>query len=129
MAISFATMLGTLVRKGNLEVETADGTTHVLGDGFGPRLAVRLADRAAERELLMNPALTLGELYMDGRLIVTGGSLYELLELGAKNLSELKGLPWVKALEKIRVAFRGLHQHNDRRRAKANVARHYDLDA
>jgi cyclopropane-fatty-acyl-phospholipid synthase len=129
MAISFATMLGTLVRKGNLEVETADGTTHVLGDGFGPRLAVRLADRAVERELLMNPALTLGELYMDGRLIVTGGSLYELLELGAKNLSELKGLPWVKALEKIRVAFRGLHQYNDRRRARANVARHYDLDA
>ena len=129
MAISFAAMLGTLVRIGNLEVETADGATHLLGDGSGPRLGVRLEDRAAERELVMNPALTLGELFMDGRLIVTHGSLYELLELGARNLSELKGLPWVQALEKIRVAFRGLHQHNDRRRAKANVARHYDLDA
>ena len=29
----------------------------------------------------------------------------------------------------VRVAFRGLHQRNDRRRAKKNIARHYDNDA
>ena len=129
MAIPFATLMGKLVRTGNLEVETANGETHTLGDGSGPRLGVRLADRAAERQLLLNPALRLGELYMDGRLILTRGSLYELLELGTRNLAALEELPWVKALERARVAFRGVHQRNDRRRAKKNIARHYDNDA
>jgi len=129
MAISFATVLGKLVRKGHLEVETADGAAHSFGDGLGPLLGVRLADRAAERELLLNPTLALGELYMDGRLIVTRGSLYDVLELGARNLAEVEDLPWVTALEKARVAFRSLHQRNDRVRAKDNVARHYDHDA
>ncbi len=129
MAISFATMLGKLVRKGDLEVETVDGATHRLGDGVGPRFGVRLADRAAERELLLDPALALGELYMDGRLVVTRGSLYDVLELGASNLADVQELPWVKALEKARVAFRSLHQRNDRNRAKGNIAHHYDHDA
>ena len=122
-------MLGKLVPTGDLEVETADGATHRLGDGVGPRLGVRLADRAAERELLLNPALSLGELYMDGRLIVTRGSLYDILELGARNLAEIEKLPWAKTLEKVRAAFRGVDRRNDRGRAKTNVARHYDHDA
>ena len=122
------TLLGKLVRTGNLEIETADGVRHSFGDGAGPRLGARLTDRAAERELLIDPAFHLGELYMDGRLIVTEGSLYELLELGAKNLAVLEELPWVKAIERARVLFRGLHQRNNRRRAKENVARHYDHD-
>jgi cyclopropane-fatty-acyl-phospholipid synthase len=65
---------------------------------------------------------------MDGRLTVTTGTLYDVLELGARNFAELEDLPWVKALEQARVAFRGLHQRNTRRRAKQNVARHYDND-
>jgi cyclopropane-fatty-acyl-phospholipid synthase len=129
MPISFTAWLGKLVRTGSLEVETADGAKHVFGDGSGPRLGATLADRAAELELLMDPAFAFGELYMDGRLIVTRGSLYDLLELGARNLSRLEALPWVKALDRARVAFRALHQRNDRRRAKTNIARHYDLDA
>ena len=47
---------------------------------------------------MLNPALTLGELYMDGRLVLTKGDLYDLLELGARNLAELEGQPWAKAL-------------------------------
>jgi cyclopropane-fatty-acyl-phospholipid synthase len=125
----FKAFLRRLVRKGRLEVESADGTVETFGDGAGPVLGVKLLDHAAEWKLMLNPALSLGELYTDGRLIVTQGDLYSLLELGARDLAELEGLPWVKALNKARMAFRGLHQHNNRRRAKRNVARHYDLDA
>jgi cyclopropane-fatty-acyl-phospholipid synthase len=110
-------------------VETADGVSETFGDDVGPPLTVKLLDRAAEWRLMFNPALSLGELYMDGRLIVTRGVLYDLLELGARNLAEIERLPWVKALDTIRVAFRGLHQRNNRRRAKHNVAAHYDHDA
>jgi len=129
MAVSFVRLLGRLVRKGNLEVETADGKIHRFGDGSGPLLGAKLADRAAERELIINPAFSLGELYMNGRVIVTRGSLYDLLELGAKNLSDVEGLLWVKALDKTRFVFRGMHQRNDRRRARSHIAQHYDLDA
>ncbi len=129
MPISFAALLGKLVRKGDLELETADGAKHRLGDGSGPKLGVKLVDRAAERKLLVNPALHFGELYMDGRLTVTRGSLYEVVELGARNLAGVEELPWVKALENARVALRGVHQRNDRRRARRNIARHYDNDA
>ena len=128
MATTFATLLGKLVRTGNLEVETADGERHRLGDGSGPKLGVRLLDRAAERELLIDPAFALGELYMDGRFLVTQGSLYDVVELGARNFAYLEDLPWVKAIEKARVFFRGFHQRNDRKRAKGNIARHYDHD-
>jgi cyclopropane-fatty-acyl-phospholipid synthase len=128
MARTFATLLGKLVRTGNLEVETADGVRHRVGDGAGPKLGVRLLDRAAERELLIDPAFALGELYMDGRFVVIEGSLYDVLELGARNFSTIEELPWVKAIEKARVFFRGFHQRNDRKRAKDNIARHYDHD-
>ena len=129
MSAPFRAYLRRLIRRGRLEVETADGVTETFGDGVGPRLGVKVLDRAAEWRLMFNPALSLGELYMDGRLVVTRGGLYDLLELGARNLAEMEGLPWVKALNKVRVAFRGLHQRNDRRRARRNIASHYDLDA
>jgi cyclopropane-fatty-acyl-phospholipid synthase len=128
MSAAFAAFLRRLVRSGRLEMETADGVVQTYGDGAGPLLGVKLVDRAAERGLMLNPALALGELYMDGRVVVTKGDLYDVLELGARNLRELEGEPWAKALTKARIALRGLHQRNNRRRAKRNVASHYDLD-
>jgi cyclopropane-fatty-acyl-phospholipid synthase len=128
MSAAFTAYLRRLVRKGRLEVRTAGGAAEVFGDGSGPPLGVELLDRAAEQRLMLNPALAFGELYMDGRLVLTKGNLYDLLELGARNLAELEGQPWMKALNKARIALRGLHQRNDRQRAKRNVAIHYDLD-
>jgi cyclopropane-fatty-acyl-phospholipid synthase len=128
MSAAFRAFLRRLVRRGRLEVETADGVTETYGDGAGPPLGVKILDGAAERRLMLNPALALGELYMEGRAVVTKGGLYDLLELGARNLAELDSQPWAKALAKARIAIRGLHQRNNRQRAKRNVARHYDLD-
>ena len=128
MSAAFRAFLRRLVRKGRLEVETADGVVATYGDGAGPPLGMKVLDSAAERRLMVNPALALGELYMDGRVVVTKGGLYEFLELGARNLAEFEGQPWAKALNKARIAVRGLHQRNHRRNAKRNVASHYDLD-
>jgi cyclopropane-fatty-acyl-phospholipid synthase len=128
MNAAFKAFLRRLVRRGRLEVATADGAAEVFGDGVGPPVGVKLLDGAAERRLMLNPELAMGELYMDGRLVVTKGDLYDLLELGARNLAELAGDPWTKTLAKGRLVFRGLHQRNNRRRAKRNVASHYDLD-
>ena len=128
MSAAFRAFLRRLVRKGRLEVETADGVVGTYGDGAGPPLGMKVLDSAAERRLMVNPALALGELYMDGRVVVTKGGLYEFLELGARNLAEFEDQPWAKALNKARMAVRGLHQRNHRRNARRNVASHYDLD-
>jgi cyclopropane-fatty-acyl-phospholipid synthase len=128
MNAAFRAFLRRLVRRGRLEVATADGVAETFGDGLGPPLGVKLLDGAAERRLMLNPELALGELYMDGRLVLTKGDLYDLLELGARNLAALADGPWAKAVARGRLAFRGLHQRNNRRRAKRNIASHYDLD-
>ena len=128
MNAAFRAFLRRLIRKGHLEVETSDGVIETFGDGSGPPLGAKIVDRAAERRLILNPSLAFGELYMDGRVVVTKGSLYELLELGVRNFAAIESTPWVTALNKARIAFRGLHQRNHRRNARRNVAAHYDLD-
>jgi cyclopropane-fatty-acyl-phospholipid synthase len=128
MSAAFRAFVRKLVRKGRLEVETSDGVVESFGDGSGPPVGLKLMDTAAERRLMLNPALTLGELYMDGRAVVTKGGLYDLLELGARSLHEIESQPWARALAKARMSLRGLHQRNNRVRAKRNVASHYDLD-
>jgi cyclopropane-fatty-acyl-phospholipid synthase len=117
------------MKNGRLEVETADGVKETYGDGSGPPLAVRILDSAAERRLMLGPSLALGELFMDGRVVIVKGDLYGVLEMGARNLAAMEGEPWLKALNKARVAFRGFHQRNHRLNARRNVAAHYDLDA
>ena len=120
--------LAKLVRVGQIEVESADGSVRTFGDGTGPRLGVRFVDRAAERAMMFDPTLALGELYMDGRLQVTHGDLYDLLEVGARNLLVGGGPRWLIYWDKLRIALRNFYQRNDRLRARRNISSHYDLD-
>ena len=128
MGALFKYFLSRTIRFGNVEVQTADGSVSTYGDGNGPRLSVRFKDRAAERALMWDPSLALGELYMNGRLEVTQGDLYDLLELGACNLVAGAAPPWVAYWDRARIAVRNFHQRNDRFRAPRNIASHYDLD-
>lgn len=120
--------LARIVQRGSLEVETSSGARFRVGDGTGQPVAVRFADKAAERRLMLNPALALGELFMDGRLVVTRGNVYDLLELVARNVNVLTPPGLGKVRDQLRFALRRLHQRNTARRAKRNVAHHYDLD-
>ncbi|HLJ72617.1 MAG TPA: cyclopropane-fatty-acyl-phospholipid synthase family protein [Roseiarcus sp.] len=128
MGVILRRMLPSLIRVGSLEIETADGFVGAYGDGTGPKIAVKVTDKAAERALLLDPALALGELYMDGRVLVTRGDLYDLLALGARNMALEGGPRWLKWIEKARVLTRALRQRNDRFRARQHIAHHYDLN-
>ena len=123
-----ALFVDKLIRHGHLEVESGNGAKRRFGDGAGPKIAVRIADRAAERELLLNPELALGELYMDGRLELVEGDLYDFVALAAENSMALGGSRWIKLLEKARIVLGRFRRRNDRKRAKTNVERHYDHD-
>ena len=128
MSPLLAFFLSKLVRRGRLEIVGADGARREFGAAAEPRVVVRLADRAAERELLMNPELALGELYMEGRLDLVEGDVYDLLSLAAENTVVCGGSLWLRLIEKARVALDRLQRRNDRKRSKSNVARHYDHD-
>jgi cyclopropane-fatty-acyl-phospholipid synthase len=121
-------IISKLIRFGRLRVEFPGGVARDFGDGTGPQVAVRFADHSAIWQLLRDPELKLGELYMDGRLQVTRGDVYDLLALGTANLWKGGELTWIKAIEKIRDRLTRWRTRNDRPRARKNVASHYDLD-
>src|SRR5215831_13573305 len=69
------------VARGNLRVTTARGATLSFGDGSGPPVAVRFTSAGAQRRVLLNPDLRLGEAYMDGTFVVDRGSIAEFVDL------------------------------------------------
>jgi cyclopropane-fatty-acyl-phospholipid synthase len=118
--------LRRFVRRGSLTVTTARGRTGTFGDGTGFPVAVRFTSATAQRGVLFDPELRLGEAYMEGTLVVERGSIADLLALllgqdgiGARNWAVPRF---------IRYLFRRLQQLNLRSRARCNVAHHYDLD-
>jgi cyclopropane-fatty-acyl-phospholipid synthase len=118
--------LRRFVRRGSLTVTTAAGRTHTFGDGTGTAIAVRFTTQGAQRGVLLDPELKLGEAYMDGTLVLEHGSIADLLSL-LLNQERLSGRNW--ALPRFaRYRARRLQQFNRRSRSRRNVARHYDLD-
>lgn len=117
-----------VVQEGLLEIEDARGQSYRFGPGGGPQVNVRLMDTRAEWDLLRDPTLTLGELYMDGRLCLRRGNIYELLSLLHRGASE-ENLPWfLKPLSRLRFMTRRFRQANSLRRAEQNARHHYDID-
>ena len=129
MSVFLRRFLDQLIKRGALEVETGSGGRFMVGDGGQDLLGIRFVDQAAQRRLLLNPVLALGELYMEGGLIVTRGSIYDVLALVASNLSWQTPPGLARARERMRKTLRPLHQRNTKRRAARNVGHHYDLDS
>ncbi len=122
-------VFGHVVRRGALEVTLASGRRMRFGDGAGDTVAIRLADRRAELALALDPYLQVGELFMDGRLIVERGTIYDFLHLVLDNLHGRPVPRLARLLEWPRYWMRRLRQLNLPGRARRNVAHHYDLDA
>jgi cyclopropane-fatty-acyl-phospholipid synthase len=128
MGLLVRTFLKQVVQHGTLEVETATGARFVVGDGTGSPLAIRFADGGAASQLTLNPTLAFGELFMEGRLVVTRGSIYDVLSLTSSNLKFKEPHGIAKVRTRLRRALRPLQQRIGARRARRNVAHHYDLD-
>jgi cyclopropane-fatty-acyl-phospholipid synthase len=113
------------VTHGNLQVTTARGATLSFGDGAGPPVAVRFVSAGAQRRVLLNPDLRLGEAYMDGTFVVERGSIADFVDLvGGGRAVPWWGLP-VAGLHHL---WRRISQYNWRSRSRRNVAHHYDLN-
>jgi cyclopropane-fatty-acyl-phospholipid synthase len=121
-------ILDRTITTGHLDLIDADGRNYGFGDHSEPPVVVRITDRHTERQLALNPALAIGEAYMDGRLVVEQGTIYGFLDLLAANFQGAAWPRWMWATERLRFVTRRFHQFNPRSRAKRNVACHYDLD-
>lgn len=119
--------LSQFIRRGSMTVTTAKGSKFTVGDGLGEPIAVRFVTADAERKILINPELGLGEAYMDGEFVVERGTIADALAI---LLDQPDLLPqWAKPWWHLRYLTRHLKQFNPRARARKNVAHHYDLDA
>jgi cyclopropane-fatty-acyl-phospholipid synthase len=121
------TVLRYTVRSGALEVRDCSGKTRRFGDGTGPLLAIEFTDRQIERELLFDPQLAFGEGYMQGRILVRAGTLYDVIALLARNIEEHPFPAWMGFANGLRRWTRWTRQLNRPGRSKRNVAHHYDL--
>ncbi|HEY4921895.1 MAG TPA: cyclopropane-fatty-acyl-phospholipid synthase family protein [Xanthobacteraceae bacterium] len=120
-------MIARLIRRGNLRLTTARGTTLTFGDGTAPPIAARFTSVAAQLGVLVEPELKLGEAYMNGTFVMERGSIAELLAL-VMGADRGHALRWWHPTEALRLVWRRLKQLNLRSRARRNVAHHYDLD-
>ena len=120
--------LKRFIRRGSLRVQTADGDLLEFGDGSGKTVSARFTRRSALARLLLRPELRLGEAYMNGDLVLDEGNIAELLTIlmSQESFDPIPFLARPQAM--LRYSRRRLDQYNHRRRARRNVAHHYDLD-
>src|SRR5215210_5206087 len=125
-------LVGKIIRKGRLVIVAADGKRMEFGPGGEPSLTIRLADRKTAFDIARNPRVGIGEAYMDGRLVIEDGNILDLLELATS------ANPWEEAGTGRKTLTKGksklknrlkkwLRLTNKVRRARQNVAHHYDI--
>lgn len=120
-------MLRHIVRRGTFRLVDADGQVHVFSGEPWRTVTMRLHDRALARELFFNGRLKLGEAFMDGRLTVDDGSIYDLLDFLTFNMSLAPPHLIMRIGDHIGKVVRSFQQYNPLHKARENVAHHYDL--
>ena len=124
----FSRMLKRAVRKGTLTVKFASGLEQNYGNGKTPKAQIELRDKAAAREIYIDPALKFAEMYMDGRLLIADNDLMAFLSIGKINgLKKFATAPAI-AITMWRMANRFWRRRIARETSQRNVAHHYDLD-
>jgi cyclopropane-fatty-acyl-phospholipid synthase len=119
-------VLVKFIRRGTMIFTTASGERFTCGDGTGKPVFARFLTTDAERRVLLNPELALGEIYMEGKFVVENGQIVDALAI----LMDQPGiLPrHAKPQWWMRYLIRRLRQFNPRGRSRNNAAHHYDLD-
>jgi cyclopropane-fatty-acyl-phospholipid synthase len=122
-----ARFLGAVIDQGEFTLIDSRGRAYNFGDGAAPRVAIRLHDKATERRLLLNPRLAAGEAYMEGKLKIEEGTLYDLIDLIGRNIEAFEHHWFSDFSANLSQVFRRIQQYNPVGKAQKNVAHHYDL--
>lgn len=120
-------MIDKLLTQGSITIIEPGKTPETYGPGGGKALTVRLTDRKVAFDILKNPRLGFGEAYMDGRVVIENGTALDLLELVMGSNPWEDARPARRLLNRGKSRLRRLFARNDAKRARRNVAHHYDL--
>jgi cyclopropane-fatty-acyl-phospholipid synthase len=121
-------LLHSLIHRGHLTLIDNAGRSYSFGDqSSDPQVVARIHDRRLPFRLLFSPTVALGEAYMDGRITIEVGTLREFLQIVTSNLQALDAHPAQGFREKLSAFARLRPSRNHKKRARANVAHHYDL--
>jgi cyclopropane-fatty-acyl-phospholipid synthase len=126
MSTFFRKFASQLIRVGSIEIEEPGGERFIVGDGVGAAPLVKIADEGVKTALLRDPEMAFGDLFMDRRIDVQRGSIYDVLAIVSRNMARGGGSRWVELLSRSRLAVQRWMQ-NTLQRSAANVAHHYDI--
>jgi cyclopropane-fatty-acyl-phospholipid synthase len=125
----FSRMIESVVRSGTLTVHLPGGEVLHAGDGTGTPVILRITDEAMIKRLVTNTELALGEGYTDGTITIDDDDLHGFFRLAVTNARRNDPPAWLTPANGVRHLMRRLRQFNPARRARRNVAHHYDLSA
>ncbi|MEO0389245.1 MAG: cyclopropane-fatty-acyl-phospholipid synthase family protein, partial [Pseudomonadota bacterium] len=128
MENTLAKSFAAIVRAGDLSIRYPSGTVQRLGDGTGPAVAVAFRDAATVRAVARDPALALGEAYMDGGLAVETGTLWDFVDILARGGVRRGWTATAVGFSLWRSARDVLRQRAGLALAQRNIAHHYDLN-
>lgn len=123
----FERLLRVGVRRGHITVIDPSGQRHEIRNSAEPHVTLRIHDSATDRALFFNPWLRLGEAYMDGRVTIEEGNLYDLIDIAMDGTDELQSVALQRMVSGVHKLLRWWHQHNPIGLAREHVAHHYDL--
>jgi cyclopropane-fatty-acyl-phospholipid synthase len=114
---------------GRLTIRWPDGKMTTYSGKPGPEALIAIKDDRTVRRLVRNPALALGEAYMDGGLVPVDCTIHDVLDLLLTNrAAEAIGPVPMYVLDFMGWVTRRIAQFNPATRARRNVAHHYDLN-
>ena len=120
-------ILRKFISNGRLSVRYPSGKFVTYAGRDGPVAGVEFRTPRTVRRLVMDPALGVGEAYMDGELIPLGGGIYEVLDVLIVNQASGNWHPGLTLPDGMRMLSRRWAQRNSASRSRRNVAHHYDL--
>ena len=122
-------LFNKMIRDGELTIVDHKGSVHRFGSPSAHLAPVRFrfTDAATARAVALGPAMGAGEGYMNGTLVMEEGSIFDLVSLVTYNVRWDRANPVRLGLWRQAAIAARLDQLNFERRARRNVAHHYDL--
>ena len=122
-------LFNKMIRDGELTIVDYRGTVHRFGSPSAVIKPVRFrfTDAKTARAVALGPAIGAGEGYMNETLIMEEGDIKDLVHLVTHNVRWDRDNPVRLGLWRQAAVAAKLDQINFSRRAKRNVAHHYDL--
>ena len=125
---AFDRLLRGLVLEGTLTLRYPDGSETKHSAGPGPAVTLEVKSWRAVREVILNPNLAFGEAITDGTIVPVDCRIYDVLAMLIDARHQGGWQPVLLVRDALSRIGKRWAQFNPARRARRNVAHHYDLN-